>query len=201
MPQSLSQLYIHHTPRNPPPRGQFSRGIPEAAGRARNRLRRAVRVRLKRIVAPLQGSGIGLGPIDPGLRPELRYFAPLGLTCPHLSLAERENRVRAEALKTCVSLLRGEKVAEERRRMRGHLRRRRAPRCAAGRRHKEALFSFSQGRRWTATGVLTSRRGPDEGSLAPRALWSAAAKLPLSAPPGKKLRLFAISAERRSAEG
>ncbi len=30
---------------------------------------------------------------------------------------------------------------------------------------KKRFFSFSQGRRWTATGVLTSRRGPDEGSL------------------------------------
>ena len=36
---------------------------------------------------------------------------------------------------------------------------------AAGCRRKETLFSFSEGRRWTATGVLTSRRGPDEGSL------------------------------------
>jgi len=25
--------------------------------------------------------------------------------------------------------------------------------------------TFSEGRRWTATGVFTSRRGPDEGSL------------------------------------
>jgi hypothetical protein len=31
------------------------------------------------------------------------------------------------------------------------------------------VFSFSQGRRWSATGVLPSRRGPDEGSLPPRA--------------------------------
>ncbi len=38
---------------------------------------------LKRTVPPLQGSGIGLGPVDPGLQPGLRYFAPLGLTCPH----------------------------------------------------------------------------------------------------------------------
>ena len=30
---------------------------------------------------------------------------------------------------------------------------------------QKECFSFSQGRRWTATGVLTSRRGPDEGSL------------------------------------
>jgi len=29
----------------------------------------------------------------------------------------------------------------------------------------KTLFPFSEGRRWTATGVLTSRRGPDEGSL------------------------------------
>ena len=27
------------------------------------------------------------------------------------------------------------------------------------------MFSFSEGRRWTAAGVLTSRRGPDEGFL------------------------------------
>ena len=52
----------------PPPRGELSRGIPEALGRARNRLRRAVRVGLKRIVPPLQGSGIGWGPVAPGLR-------------------------------------------------------------------------------------------------------------------------------------
>ena len=31
----------------------------------------------------------------------------------------------------------------------------------------EGFVSFSEGRRWTATGVLTSRRGPDEGSLPP----------------------------------
>jgi len=47
--------------------------------RAQNRLRRAVRSGLKRIVPPLQGSGIGLGSVDPGLQPGLRYFAPLGL--------------------------------------------------------------------------------------------------------------------------
>jgi hypothetical protein len=29
------------------------------------------------------------------------------------------------------------------------------------------ITTFSQGRRWTATGVLPSRRGPDEGSLPP----------------------------------
>ena len=29
------------------------------------------------------------------------------------------------------------------------------------------ITTFSEGRRWTATGVLTSRRGPDEGSLPP----------------------------------
>jgi hypothetical protein len=29
------------------------------------------------------------------------------------------------------------------------------------------IATFSAGRRWTATGVLTSRRGPDEGSLPP----------------------------------
>jgi hypothetical protein len=27
------------------------------------------------------------------------------------------------------------------------------------------MITFSEGRRWTATGVLISRRGPDEGSL------------------------------------
>ena len=27
------------------------------------------------------------------------------------------------------------------------------------------MLSFSEGRRWTATGVLTNRRAPDEGSL------------------------------------
>ena len=32
---------------------------------------------------------------------------------------------------------------------------------------QENFFSFSRGRRWTATGALTSRRGPDEGFLAP----------------------------------
>ena len=33
---------------------------------------------------------------------------------------------------------------------------------------RPAIFpTFSEGRRWTATGVLTSRRGPDEGSLPP----------------------------------
>jgi hypothetical protein len=36
----------------------------DTAGRARNCLRRAVQVGLKRIVPPLQGSGIGLGPVD-----------------------------------------------------------------------------------------------------------------------------------------
>ena len=38
---------------------------------------------IERNVPPLQGSGIGLGPADPGLQPGVRYFAPLGLTCPH----------------------------------------------------------------------------------------------------------------------
>ena len=37
------------------------------------------------------------------------------------------------------------------------------PRLGRGR--AEFLPPFSQGRRWTATGVLSSRRGPDEGSL------------------------------------
>ena len=32
---------------------------------------------------------------------------------------------------------------------------------------QEKPFSFSEGRRWTAHGILTSRRGPDEGSLPP----------------------------------
>jgi len=42
-----------------------------------------------------------------------------------------------------------------------------APACAVGhvRRRTATMFSFSEGRRWTATGVLTRRRGPDEGSL------------------------------------
>ena len=42
-----------------------------------------------------------------------------------------------------------------------------APACAVGyaRRRTTTVFSFSEGRRWTATGVLTRRRGPDEGSL------------------------------------
>jgi len=70
-PQSLSQLYVRRAPRNPSPRGQFPRGIPEAARRTRHCLRRAVRVGLKRIVPPLQGSGICLGPVDPGLQPGL----------------------------------------------------------------------------------------------------------------------------------
>ena len=36
------------------------------------------------------------------------------------------------------------------------------------RRRTKTVFSFSEGRRWTATGVLTSRRGLDEGSLPER---------------------------------
>src|SRR5208337_733892 len=55
---------VHRATRKPPPSSQLSRGIPEAAGRARNCLRRAVRLGLKSIVPPLQGSGIGLGPVD-----------------------------------------------------------------------------------------------------------------------------------------
>ena len=35
---------------------------------------------------------------------------------------------------------------------------------------QKTLFSFSGGRRWTATGVLFSRRGPDEGLLPTRPL-------------------------------
>jgi hypothetical protein len=73
------QLYVHHTTRELPPRGQFSRGIPEAAGRAWNCPRQSVRVGLKRIVPPLQGSGIGLRPVDPGRWPGLCCLAPLGL--------------------------------------------------------------------------------------------------------------------------
>ena len=72
MPQSLSQLHVHHATRNPPPRGELSRGIPEAARRARDCLRRAVRVGLKRIVPPLQGSGVDGGFVDPGRWPGLR---------------------------------------------------------------------------------------------------------------------------------
>ena len=34
----------------------------------------------------------------------------------------------------------------------------------------KTLLSFSGGRRWTATGVLSSRRGPDEGLLPTRPL-------------------------------
>jgi hypothetical protein len=44
----------------------------DTAGRARNCQRRAVRVGLKKIVPPFQGSGIGLDPVDPGLQPGLR---------------------------------------------------------------------------------------------------------------------------------
>jgi len=35
--------------------------------------------RLKRIIPPLQGLGISLGPVSPGLQPGLCYFAPSGL--------------------------------------------------------------------------------------------------------------------------
>src|ERR1039458_5213040 len=62
---------VHRATRNPPPRGQLSRGIPEAAGRAWDRLRRAVRVGLKGIVPPLQGWGVGWGPVDTGRWPGL----------------------------------------------------------------------------------------------------------------------------------
>ena len=58
MPRSLSPLYVTQQETYL----RVARGIPEAAGRARNCLRRAVRAGLKRIVARLQGSGIGLGP-------------------------------------------------------------------------------------------------------------------------------------------
>ena len=97
---------VHRTTRNPPPRGQLSRGIPEAAGRARDCLRRAVRVGLKSVVPPFQGSGIGLDSIDPGRWPGLCCLAPLGLTFPHLktqpyrlldcSRAGRQSRAGAE---------------------------------------------------------------------------------------------------------
>jgi hypothetical protein len=41
-------------------------------------------------------------------------------------------------------------------------------------RGRPAIFpTFSEGRRWTATGVLISRRGPDEGLL-PRLPWPVA---------------------------
>jgi hypothetical protein len=36
--------------------------------------------------------------------------------------------------------------------------------CRRARSRPAMIATFSAGRRWTATGVLTSRRGPDEGS-------------------------------------
>jgi hypothetical protein len=62
----------------------------------------------ERIVPPLQGSGVEVGAVDPGLQPGFCYFAPLGLTCS--PPGERENRLRAEALKTLFSFSAGEKV-------------------------------------------------------------------------------------------
>ena len=50
-----------------------------------------MRVELKTIVPPLQGSGIGLGSINPGRWPRLRYFAPLGLNCPPAPRVDRLN--------------------------------------------------------------------------------------------------------------
>ena len=48
-------------------------------------------------VPPLQGSRIGLGPIDPGRWPGLRYLAPLGLTCPHLELGVAQTLCRSKS--------------------------------------------------------------------------------------------------------
>ena len=86
---------------------------------------------------PFRARGIVLGPVDPGLQPGLRYFAPLGLTCPPSPPRRGKTDYARRRVKT--------------------------------------VFPFS--RRWTATGVLTSRRGQgaprsacrgDEGSLPAR---------------------------------
>jgi hypothetical protein len=87
-------------------------------------------VGLKRIVPPLQGSGIGLGPADPAVG--LGFVrSPLWGSPAHALSPRRAKTDYA-------------------------------------RRRVKTVFSFSEGRRWTATGVLTSRRGPDEGSLPAR---------------------------------
>ena len=67
---------------------------------------------IERIVPPLQGSGIGLGPVDPGRSAWALLDRPFGAHLPTLSPGERENRLRAQARKNCVFLLRGEKRVE-----------------------------------------------------------------------------------------
>jgi len=92
--------------RIPPPRGDLSRGIPEALPRARDCLRRAIRVRLKPIVPPLQGWVSVWFPLTWPSATAL-LDRPVGAHLRTHSPAERQNRLRAPARRHCVFLLRG----------------------------------------------------------------------------------------------